>query len=613
MHVSEETAQTVCAMHDTHQTANPQPQIKRPWAEALAVALLFVVLGMAATWPMATDPAHLSVVKPTDNDYRFNIFVIFWGAHALTTDPVHLHHTNMFYPERYTFAYSDILLSHSALMLPVILLTTNQVLTYNLLLLLSMSIGGMGFYLLCRELTNNRVAALAGAVIFVFNPIHFSRHVQIQMFGDHWIPWFAWALLIWLRKVGTSGGSGADDAPSSSWKWPATIVVFFCLNALSGAQPALFGTLIGGTMVLYYTVTDRLWESQSFRRGVLVMGIACLVLLTPIFWPYAFIEKEMLGPRTIMDQLLRTSAAPADLFAAGSRLYRWIDTSFGWPAEILGRPARSYLFPGIVPVLLAIFGLVSSGIRRGGAGGIGTDGGAARDGRALCTRDQLFWLVLLIFAFWLALGPRAGLYLIIERLPVLRLLRVPSRLFLIVSFSLSVLAAFGVARLCASEKLTIKSIRVPLLAGLALLFAVEAAYAPMTTHEFVPGPGPRHQFLANQPGDFAVVEFPIDPHNYTLSTRQVFNSVHHWKKLLVGYSGFQTKENVELLERLQATFPSDECFDELRELGVRYVIVLEARYGRRRARSIREHPRLQEVRRFGETGIYEILPREPTS
>jgi len=591
LRASEGTAQTVGEMNET---PDPQPLFKRPWVEALAVAILFAMLGVVATWPMATDPAHLSVQKLTDNDYRFNNFVIFWGAHALTTDPLNLHHTNMFYPERYTFAYSDILLSHSVLMLPVILLTNNQVLTYNLLLLLSMSIGGLGFYLLCRELTGNRVAALAGALIFIFNPIHFARHVQIQMFGDHWMPWFAWALLIWLRQAGEYD-AGRDDVPAGSqWKWPAAVVAFFCLNALSGAQPALFGAIIGAAMVLYWGVAGRLWEKCLFRRGILVMGLACFVLLAPIFWPYAFVEKEMLGPRTLMDQLLHSSAAPADLFAAGSHLYRWIDTTFGWPSEILGRPARSYLFPGIVPLVLALFGLVGSGTVRG---------------RGSRRRDQVFWLILLIFAFWLALGPPAGLYLVIEKLPVLRLLRVPSRLILIASFALSVLAAFGVARLYESEKLSRRSIRAPLLAGLALLFAIEASHSPMTVYPFVPGPEPRHQFLAEQPGDFTVVEFPIDPLNHTLSTRQIFNSVHHWKKLLVGYSGFQTEENIERLYRLNSSFPSDECLDELQELGVRYVFVLEARYGRRQLRQILQQPRLRQVQRFGETGIFELLPR----
>jgi hypothetical protein len=409
------------------------------------------------------------------------------------------------------------------------------------------------------------------------------------------MPWFALALLIWLRQA------GEDDAPApGSWKWPAAVVIFFCLNALSGAQPALFGAIIGGALVLYYGITGRLWQNRPFLRDLVGMGIACFVLLAPIFWPYAFIEKEMLGPRTIMDQLLRTSAAPADMFAAGSHLYRWVDETLGWPSEIFGRPARSYLFPGVIPLLLAVFGFVGS---------MALSGGENSHGNRLRTRDQLFWLILLIFAFWLALGPRAGLYLVIEKLPVLRLLRVPSRLFLIVSFALSVLAAFGVLRIFESEKLSRNSVRAPLLCGLALLFALEATHAPMTTHPFVPGPEPRHQFLAEQPGDFAVVEFPIDPHNYTLSTRQIFNSIHHWKKLLVGYSGFQTKENVALLERLQATFPEDTCLDELQELGVKYVIVLEARYGPGHLSAIREQPGLREVRRFGQTGIYEVLPR----
>ena len=149
----------------------------------------------------------------------------------------------------------------------------------------------------------------------------------------------------------------------------------------------------------------------------------------------------------------------------------------------------------------------------------------------------------------------------------------------------------------------------PLLVGLAVLFAIEASFSPMTVYPFVPGPEPRQQFLAEQPGDFAVVEFPTDPRNHTLSSRQIFNSVHHWKRLLVGYSGFQTEENIERLERLNSSFPADECLDELEDLGVRYVMVLEARYGPRHLRQILQQPRLRQVQRFGDTGIYELLPR----
>jgi len=560
------------------ESARPEPVVRRLWVEALWVAALFVLVGVVATWPMATDAAGLSLVNPTDNDYRFNLYIIFWGAHALTTDPLSLHHTNMFHPERYTFAYSDMELSHSVLMLPVILLAYNPILTYNLLLLASISIGGLGFYLLCRRLTTHRVAALLGALIYVFNPVHFSRYSQIQMFGEHWLPWFGWALLIWLQQSGDD-----DPASRSRWKWPLVVAAFFCLTALSGAHPALFGGLLGASMVVFYGAVNHLWMRRRFWDGLLVIGVTSVAVLGPIFWPYFIVEGPMLDDRMMMNQLTRASAAPVELLSAGSRFYRWLDEATGWPSALLGRSPRTYLFPGLVPLLLAAVGVVGGGIRR--------------------NRDQLFWLLLFLLALWIALGPAAGLYMAIEKIPVLRLLRVPSRVFQVAAFALAVLSAFGVDWL--RDRLSRGSWR-PLLAGFLVLFAAEAIYAPMDTYPYVSEPAPRLRFLAEQPGDFAIVEIPLDPSNYTISARQLFNSIHHWKKLLVGYSGFQTDENLRRLERLAATFPTDDFIDELQDLGVRYVIVREDRLGRSRLRALQAQPRLQLVRRFGEIVFYGI-------
>jgi len=551
---------------------------RRLWAEALCVAAVFLVVAVVATWPMATDPAGLSLVRPTDNDYRFNLYVIFWGAHALTTDPLSLHHTNMFHPERYTFAYSDMELSHSLLMLPVILVAYNPVLTYNLLLLASMSIGGVGFYLLCRRLTNHRVAALVGALIFVFNSVHFTRYAQIQLFGDHWLPWFGWSMLTWLQQSGTD-----ETSSRSQWKWPLLGAVFFCLTALSGAQPALFAGLLGASMVVFYATANRLWMSRRFWIGVLVIGAISTAVLGPILWPYTLVEGPMLDGRTLMDQLLGASASPSELLSSRSRFYLWLDETIGWPSALTGRGPRTYLFPGIVPYLLAALAVFGGGLRR--------------------DRERWFWLVLFVLALWMALGPRAGLYMAIEKVPVLRLLRVPSRVFMVAAFALSVLSAVGIEQL--RGKLTRRAFA-PILAGLLVLFATEAAYAPMTTWPYEPGPAPRHRFLAEQPGDFAVLEIPLDPGNYTISSRQVFNSIYHWKKLLVGYSGFQTDDNIRRLERLAATFPADAFVDELRDLGVRYVIVREDRLGPTHLRDLRAQPRLRLAQRFGETGIYTI-------
>ena len=314
----------------------------RIW-EALAVAVLFAALAALATWPMPSDPAHLNLARRVHNDVRLNTYLIFWGAHALTTDPLHLHHTNMFHPEKWTFAYSDIELAHSLLMLPVILVFYNPVLTYNLLLLLSMVLGGLGFFLLARELTGHRGAALLGAAFFVFNPALFGRFLQIQFFCGHWMPWLAWAALRWLRKLESEGGN---------WRWAIGTVIFYCLNALSGSHYAVFGTTLIVGLVLYEVLAHSLWAKPRFWLQCVVMAAAVLIVLGPVFWPYFLMESKLASWRVSDLHTLEAGAAgPKELLAAGSRFHRWLRESFDWPFVFTGRRPRGNLFPGIVILL----------------------------------------------------------------------------------------------------------------------------------------------------------------------------------------------------------------------------------------------------------------------
>lgn len=55
-----------------------------------------------------------------------------WAVHALRTDPLQLWNGNIFYPYPNTLAYADHLLGATIPVLPVILITGNLVLAFNL-------------------------------------------------------------------------------------------------------------------------------------------------------------------------------------------------------------------------------------------------------------------------------------------------------------------------------------------------------------------------------------------------------------------------------------------------------------------------------------------------
>jgi len=556
----------------------PLSNALRAWRQPLLAALAFMLLSVAATWPVATDPAHLSVVQPTENDYRLNIYLVFWGAHAVVTDPLAIHHTNMFYPERYTYVYADVLLAHSLLLLPVIEASYNPVLAYNVFLILSLTIGGTGFFLLARSVTGHPGAALLGGVCWAFNPVYFARYQQIQLFGAHWLPWLAWALWQWLHSGDPHSGAGR------SYRWAVAATAFFCLNALSGSHIAVFGGMLAAAMILYFAAARRLWRDRRFVAGTLAIGVVVVVLLAPVLWPYLPLEQAMAETRGETLNLVSSSLRPLEFFSAGSRFYRRLDERFGWPSVLGGgREPETYGFPGVVPLVLALLAVVlPAGARR---------------------VERNFWLLGTVTFGSLALGVY-GTYAIVGNIPLLRLIRVPTRFMLPAVFCLAVLVAFGAAGLI--ERIPSRRTRVALLSALALVFALEASFAPLRTFRYDNGPRPLEDFLAAQEGDFAVVEFPLDPHSVSINARQVFTSMFHWKKILVGYSGWQSDDNVRLIRSLRDCFPSDRCLDEMAALDVRFVILLQDRLDARFLEAVARQPRLKPAIMIDDTAVYRL-------
>src|SRR6266540_523131 len=133
-------------------------------ATALAI---FVALAVVHTWPLASDPAHLSRV---DNaDYALNAWAISWVAHQLPRDPLHLFDANIFYPERLTLAYSESMIVQGVLAMPIRAVGGSPVLAYNLLLLAGLAFTSWAFWLLLRRWTGSLAAAYVGGSLAGFN------------------------------------------------------------------------------------------------------------------------------------------------------------------------------------------------------------------------------------------------------------------------------------------------------------------------------------------------------------------------------------------------------------------------------------------------------------
>src|SRR5580765_8321475 len=134
---------------------------RRGWRELAVVVLGFAALTVLLTWPLAL---HLGTIGRADNgDGRISIWNVAWVARTLVVDPMHVFDANIFYPHRWTLAYSESNLGAGLLAIPVYWATANPYAAHNSVFLLSFVLSAVGTYYLVRYLTADRRAAAVAA------------------------------------------------------------------------------------------------------------------------------------------------------------------------------------------------------------------------------------------------------------------------------------------------------------------------------------------------------------------------------------------------------------------------------------------------------------------
>jgi hypothetical protein len=151
--------------------------------EALVVVLAAAALTALLTYPVAFKLDHVGRVDT--NDGRWSMWVVSWVAHALTTNPLTLYDANIFYPHRYTLAFSEANIGGGVLAIPAWVITGNPYTTHNVVFLIAFVLACTGGYYLTRYLSGSRYAAAIAGVLFGFCPFIFARtaHVQLLFIG----------------------------------------------------------------------------------------------------------------------------------------------------------------------------------------------------------------------------------------------------------------------------------------------------------------------------------------------------------------------------------------------------------------------------------------------
>jgi hypothetical protein len=514
----------------------------------LAVGAAALVAAVLMTWPLASDLGGLGRTS-NSADARFAVWNVAWVAHALTTDPSDLFDANIYYPHRKTLAYSEANLVAGLLAVPPWWLTSNPHVAYNVVLLTAMASTIITMWLLARRLTGDGGAAAVSAVLFGFSPFFFAHMPHIQLLMAAGIPL---SLLMLHRLV---------DAPSP--RRGIALGLALALQALACGYYGVFAALIMGYASVFYAWSRRYWTSAPYWLAMAIAAAIAIGIVLPFFLPYLELQRET-GFGRSLDDATPYSAYLRSYLASAAHAHNWM-------LPIIRSWNDKVLFPGFLTVALGVCGFTVA---------YGADD-VARPAR-LHARDRetaLFYGSIGVLAFWVSLGPGAGLYtLLYHAIPVFAFLRAPGRTGILVSLVLALFTTFAIRRLRGRSPERARMIA----AGACALALIELNGTPIDWRPVRPV-SQYYNVLADVPRG-VVAEFPFFERrsNFHLHTEYMLNSTVHWLPLVNGYSDHIPQDFRELAVTL-ASFPSPESFEALKRRRVRYIVVHRDLYGRKRA------------------------------
>ncbi len=590
--------------------------------------MLYVVLTIGMTWPLATGLTH--DVPGDFGDPLFTSWVLAWDATHLGRG---WWSANIFAPHPLSLAYSEHFLPQALQALPIYALTRNPILSYNLLFLSTFALSGLGMFLLGRELTGSATAGFVAGLAFAFAPYRMANIPHLQVLSSAWMPF----VLFGLHRHFATGRGGPLAGAAAAW----------LAQNLSCGYYLLFFTPVVFLYIAWELTRRGLWrDTRALRRAGAAIAIV-LAATAPFLLPYLELRQLGFNPRSLAE----TRRFSADVYAyltADPSLRLWGSLAQAWPKS------EGLLFPGLTIVALAAIGmyrlpektasqrslrsprffliviaalvitlLLGYSIRLPGlkitslsrvlavcaiAGAVWL--AASRQSRESWRRWLLspagIFAAITLFALVMSFGPdihamgrpvtTTNLYaLFYDHVPGFDGVRVPARYGMIVTFGLAALAALGVATIDGDRPRggPRRQARAAAIAGTLILVEAFAVPIPINQNStdytqaglvalppsvaIGPAAPEVYRFATQLPASAVLIELPLGEPAFDV--RYMFYSTLHWRRLVNGYSGGAPSQYEMLTESLKdrATRP-DRAWQAIADSAATHAIVHEASY-----------------------------------
>ena len=534
----------------------------------LWVTLYFSALTVVMTWPLATRMRDSMVGEVGDNIYF--VWMIGWLKKALFelhVNPFDIWFLN--YPEGWSLAYTEITPSNLLIALPFSLLG-GPMFGYNMALLLSFVLSGIGMYLWVRKMTGRTDAGLIAGTVFAFIPYHFAHFLigHLNLSAIQWFPFYFMGFFEVLEQ--------------RKWSWRPALVggIALGLIALTSQYYLYITCLFSGFLVVLYLLwiaRERI-KDLAFWKNLIGMGLISLPLVLAGVAPFVTLARQGGLPDRGISVARLYSASPTDFILPSTDHFlfgSWVGSHFNRDLWI-----EATLYFGVFAAVLALIAYIKR--------------------KELPQRNMLglmFWGVLLSIV--LAMGtdlhwngasveimlpgflasrlgrtempiPLPG-YFLFQYFPFYAKMRALMRFGVIALIFTSAAAGIGSAWL-----LNRVQKKWQILAAVALLGLVIFDFYPGPYRQFAKvDPRPVDLWLAEQPDQGVVIQMPFV---LAEDQEQTYFTLFHGKPYVGGFfNAFPPRQYSRIRGELEH-FPDEHSIELMRELGVYYVLVQADRY-----------------------------------
>lgn len=525
--------------------------------EWTVAALASILLAAVMTWPTLEYPAHRI---PQDIwDPTLESWMIAWGGHAVSTDISQLWNANSFFPEQYSYVFTDTLLGY----FPLGMIGsgfTAALIRYNIIFVLLHALAFFGAYVLVRQLGAGKTGAVIAGAAFAYAPWRLAQagHMHVLSTGG-----IALALAMLARGHGFSLRDGyRPEKAKPGWALAGWLVAAWQISLGFGIGLPFGYVLAVLTIVALIGMIVRRVRKGPFPFGWKMIaanvGGGLVFAGVTLTLARAYLKVVELHPYAVRSEAEVNLYSPPlfGFFVSPAESMIWGESHTAARESLPWHPEMTML-PGFVLYGLAAAGLIMS---------------------IWTVRQRVLLALGVAFSIFLAMGTssfangRPGYMTLYDILPGWDALRTSGRLVIWTTLLLGILAAGAVSAFVtqvtqvSADRVTSRPHPLLRLATLIPLVLVLVEGLNVTPHPTVPLPPP----------SLAIAQAPllVLPSDQLRDEHVMMWMTDRFPKMVNGGSGF-TPQSTQQVRELTKSFPDQASVDFLRQLGVKTVVVLK--------------------------------------